>query len=70
MLKVKVTKRDGKLTKGIFKVGTVITLDLQDMFELWFRGRFGFAPARKDDGYAEPEVQRMWVRWKEKQREQ
>ena len=37
-------------------------------FEIWFRSRFGFTPARKDDGYAEPEVQRMWVRWKEKQR--
>ena len=31
MLEVKVTKRDSELTKGIFKVGTVIDLDLDDM---------------------------------------
>lgn len=52
MLKVKVTKRDGKLTKGIFKVGTVIALDLQDM--VVYHGGMEWNVVRTDNGFKLP----------------
>ena len=52
MLEVKVTKRDSELTKGIFKVGTVIDLDLDDM--VVYRGGIEWNVARTDNGFKLP----------------
>lgn len=52
MLEVKVTKRDSELTKGIFKVGTVIDLDLDDM--VVYHGGIEWSVARTDNGFKLP----------------
>lgn len=52
MLEVKVTKRDCELTKGIFKVGTVIDLDLDDM--VVYHGGIEWNVARTDNGFKLP----------------
>ena len=52
MLEVKVTKRDSELTKGIFKVGTVIDLDLDDM--VVYHGGIEWNAARTDNGFKLP----------------
>ncbi len=49
MLEVKVTKRDSELTKGIFKVGTVIDLDLDDM--VVYHGGIEWNVVRADKGF-------------------
>ena len=53
MLEVKVTKRDSELTKGIFKVGTVIGLDLDDM--VLYHGGIEWNVARTDNGFKLPD---------------
>ena len=52
MLEVKVTKRDSELTKGIFKVGTVIDLDLDDM--VVYHVGIEWNVARTDNGFKLP----------------
>lgn len=52
MLEVKVTKRDSELTKGIFKVGTVIDLDLDDM--VVYHGGIEWNVAWTDNGFKLP----------------
>ena len=52
MLEVKVTKRDSELTKGIFKVGTDIDLDLDDM--VLYHGGIEWNVARTDNGFKLP----------------
>lgn len=52
MLEVKVTKRDSELTKGIFKVGTIIDLDLDDM--VVYHGGIEWNVARTDNGFKLP----------------
>lgn len=52
MLEVKVTKRGSELTKGIFKVGTVIDLDLDDM--VVYHGGIEWNVARTDNGFKLP----------------
>lgn len=52
MLEVKVTKRDSELTKGIFKVGTVMTIDLEDM--VVYHAGIEWNVTRTDNGFKLP----------------
>lgn len=52
MLEVKVTKRDSELTKGIFKVETVVDLDLDDL--VVYHGGIEWNVVRTDNGFKLP----------------